>query len=528
MPTTEEKLAQPRVVDVTLRPTKSPPTEDQALWSAIRNRTDAIAFNRYDAFIQRVLESPDDDNGNDVDDKSPGRRGRQAVATHTTPSGVRMAFSRRPIIQTPDAYHLLKFATYAFLACESGVAVKFGPDEGLGSVVPGEDLRLGEEVTYGRLHELLNDYLQQQIGGVKGNAMPYMKRVVGALLGPTDLKAYGELLRRRVESPSLLELIWCYWHEEGMLAQSINTISLRFQNQRQGVRDPLAALEIDPLRPLSNLMWGFIQDEINRLSVARRAHEYRHAYGLTMIGKAVGSVTPADDRPRFIEAFHNLLRRAIEFYREDADTTIVSDAFALLNSLKELHVILAEGAHNQFGEMPTTARAEMLMMQWLLARPELQQFLGGRMMVPYQEPWMRQVDTLKRLKGWTDVGVNHFRDLGVFGEKLLLSIRYGDWIDVTEQEHARNWARYWKSEVQGYVHAYLAATGVDLTVIDVGDSQRLVERNLQPSVHLRQRLIDQQSRLALTNGNGQQTALLEHGAPRASVRTPVLSRRVDE
>ena len=146
---------------------------------------------------------------------------------------------------------------------------------------------------------------------------------------------------------------------------------------------------------------------------------------------------------------------------------------------------------------------------------------------------MRQVDTMKRLKGWTDVGVNHFRDLGVFGEKLLLSIRYGDWINVTEQERARNWARYWKSDVQGYVHAYLAATGVDLTVIDVGDTPRALERNLQPSVHLRQRLLDQRSRstYALNDAHAmseQTRQITQTGSvPSRNEHAPVLSRRTD-
>ena len=54
----------------------------------------------------------------------------------------------------------------------------------------------------------------------------------------------------------------------------------------------------------------------------------------------------------------------------------------MLNALKDLHLILAEGAHNQYGDLPWTARVEMLIEQWLLARPEMREFLGGRAMVP--------------------------------------------------------------------------------------------------------------------------------------------------
>ena len=49
------------------------------------------------------------------------------------------------------------------------------------------------------------------------------------------------------------------------------------------------------------------------------------------------------------------------FYKEDDDTTVIADGFPLLNALRETHLLLAEGAHNQFGDLPSTARAEMLM-----------------------------------------------------------------------------------------------------------------------------------------------------------------------
>ena len=53
---------------------------------------------------------------------------------------------------------------------------------------------------------------------------------------------------------------------------------------------------------------------------------------------------------------------------------------------------------------------------------------------------MDRVDAMKNLQGWTDVSVLHFRDLGVFGEQLLLSIRYGAWTTVYEPGNAANWA----------------------------------------------------------------------------------------
>ena len=271
-----------------------------------------------------------------------------------------------------------------------------------------------------------------------------------------------------------------------MLVQTMNAVSQRFQNVRAGgERDALANLEIDPLRPLNNLLWGYIQDEYNRLSVRRRTYEYTHHYGLTLYGKATSGIRTAESRSKFLEAFHNLLFQTAIFFKEDFQTTVIADGFPLLNSLKEVHLILAQGAHNQFGDLPWTARAEMLLMQFMLGRREIHDFLQARVMVPYKEPWEAQVDAMKTLQGWTDVTVSHFRDLAVYGEQLLLSIRYGDWIADNDEYSAINWARYFRPEIQGYLHAYRAVTGIDLTNADTVDSTI-------PGIHLQKRMAIQQ------------------------------------
>lgn len=43
------------MISVALSGAKRPPTTDQTLWAAIRNRTPAINFNRYRDFIDRML-----------------------------------------------------------------------------------------------------------------------------------------------------------------------------------------------------------------------------------------------------------------------------------------------------------------------------------------------------------------------------------------------------------------------------------------------------------------------------------------
>jgi hypothetical protein len=436
-------------VGVTLQRTGSEPTLDQALWVAIRNRTGAIGFQRYRGFINNVL-------GWDRYDRlSPVLQRRiQDLGTHLHGVG---------------AYKILKFATEIFLLCECGVRLQNCRGEGDPPNLLEESARLGEPVTAAMLAQRLDDYLGAS------EQLPYLRRVVEAAFPELERVASARehvVIGSRIHEPCLLELFWSYWHEEGMLMQTMNAISHRFQNvRRAGDRDPLLNLEIDPLRPVNNLLWGFIQDEQNRLTVARRGYEYLHEYGLAIYGKAAPLMPAAAEvRSKFLEAFHNLLRQSAVFFKEDFQTTVIADGFPLLNALKEVHLILAQGAHNQFGDMPWTARSEMLIAEYILSRPEIRDFLQSRVMVPYKEPWMAQVDMMKSIQGWSDVTVTHFRDLGVFGEQLMLSIRYGDWIDVNDENAAKNWARYWRSEIQGYMHAYRAATGIDLTNPDTIDA----------------------------------------------------------
>ena len=451
---------------VALQRSSSVPTRDQAFWSLIRSSTAQVSSARYADFIERAL-CPDD--GSFV--------GRQPVIVRRL---ARDARDLKTFTYGVGAYEMLKTATQVFLLLESG-----GCDAEIKDLdIDDESSRFGEPVTLEELRQRLCRYLTS-------GHIPYIDRVLdNAFRGDREITGMHctGVLASRVQVPCLLELIWSYWHEEGMLVQSISAIARRFQNIRApGGRDPLSHLEIDPLRPLSNLLWGYIQDEQNLLTVKRRAYEYDHQYGLALYGKAVPPLRSADSRSKFLEAFHHLLHRCSLFYKEDNDTTVIADGFSLLNALKEVHLLLAEGASNQFGDLPWTARSEMLIQQWLLSRPEMRDFLQGRRMVPYKEPWMAQVDTMKSLQGWTDIPVTHFRDLGVYGEQILLSIRYGDWIDINNEEAAKNWARSWRPEIQSYLHAYRAVTGMDLTNADTVD-------HTMPAIHLQKRLAMQRAR----------------------------------
>jgi hypothetical protein len=157
----------------------------------------------------------------------------------------------------------------------------------------------------------------------------------------------------------------------------------------------------------------------------------------------------------------------------------------------------------------------MLIEQWILSRPEFREFLPTRIMVAYPEPWMDRVDAMKKLQGWTDTSVLHFRNLAIFGEQVLLSIRYGAWAGVIDPVQATNWARYWRPEIQGYVHAHRSVTGVDLSV-EVTNAR--IDATM-PSVYLVQRLNEQQGLV----GPALPRSPALPGSP-ALARSPALSR----
>jgi len=482
-------------ISVAMMRTAEPPTNDEALWVVIRESTDALSFQNYVNYIDNVMCCP----GRLEGACKPSPRITDFVAEQKECD--LPPITQRRVLPFPnmDAYRILKVATECFLMLNCGVYLS--PDKlftllGDPSIAADEASRLNltQAELPGKVKGWWGLYLQPaDKHDPKVMVLPYLELVRARLpeLPIKDrgwgLSCYG-ILRQKLVHPCLIELIWSYWMEEGMLVQALNAISRRFQNLRgAGGNDPLSRLDLDPLRALNSIFWGYVQDEQHRLTVLRRAYEYSHEYGLALEGKAVRDLRPSDNRSKFLEAFHNLLYLCSIFFKEDDDTTVVADGFPVLNALREIHYILAAGASNQFGDLPATARQEMLMQQWLLARPEMREFLGGKIMVPYPEDWMDRVDSVKHMKGWTDVSVIYFRDLAVYGEQIVLSIRYGAWSVTNSPTQAANWARYWRPEIQAYIHAYRAATGVDLTMEPVNATL--------PSVLLLKRLAAQRPAL---------------------------------
>ncbi|MFN0016399.1 MAG: hypothetical protein ACKVU2_17800 [Saprospiraceae bacterium] len=483
-------------LNTSLQPSREEATNDVALWYKIKLSTQDLSFDRFQGFMDHVF----------CGGAAPSFLDNEKLQKKTR----KLSNSRGLPYMGVDAYRSIKVAAEAFVMVNCMTDDQFDDAE-IAELEKQLPLVNGNPDA-ATIQKWWNAYKVRVNGAETGSTIPYLGTIKGKLEG-VDLKTivfedalqqyiessattpsncYG-IIKEKLTNPCFLELIWSYWHEESMMVQGLNAIGRRFQNIKgPGASDPLTQLNIDPLRPLSNLLWGYLQDEPNRLTVRRRAYEYDHHYGITLQGTAVQNLRPADSRSKFIEGFHTLLNLAHKFFRQADDMTVKPDAFPILNALKEVHLVLSEGAHNQYGDLPSVSRAEMLMQQWMLARPEFREFLPTRVMVAYPEDWMPRVASLNNMMGWTQTSVLHFRDLGVFGEELLLSIRFGDWSRVIAREAAANWANFWRSEIQSYIHAYRAVTGVDLTAEITGGRIDAV----QPSVHLQRRLLEQRGKVA--------------------------------
>lgn len=406
----------------------APPSEDAILWTFIKQITEGLRFNAFHEFVLPRLEGNPrlEWFGNDAF-RQLQRAAEEFVRTATDP--IEAVQSGRSDLQLGPV--------------QAGVARSYVSSEG---------------------GDLAQPFLRST------SAASTSSRVTGAVQFP-------------LANVPFVELIWNYWLEEAGLVQTFNHVLARFQNRRISPRhDPLARFDLSPLLPLRNLLWGYADTEVRRLTVRRRAAEYQYQYGLVLLGRAVPPPSMmVEQRTQFLEAFHALLNASYAFFKERDDKTVDADAFPLLSNLREVHLVLSRGAHNQFADLAFVARAEMLAMQWILAKPEMREFLGGPTMVPYDEPWMDRVDTMKSLQGWSEASISHFFELATYGEQIVLSIRHGRWNEAARtREDAANWALTWRNQIQRYVHAYRTVTGVDLaTTVNSTMPSMLIARRLQ-------------------------------------------------
>ncbi len=146
---------------------------------------------------------------------------------------------RRCGLHSTDAYAVIKGATEAFLLQQCGHAEGLRFWYGPLADLPDAEVRRRADEFFGQI--------QQTLGA---RVLPYFETIRQALgivvVDDRDGMRYGAgctgILRSRISNPCFLELIWSYWHEQGMLAQTMGALSLRFQNRRmpglKGDRSP--------------------------------------------------------------------------------------------------------------------------------------------------------------------------------------------------------------------------------------------------------------------------------------------------
>jgi hypothetical protein len=434
---------------ITMERTESRHTPDRALWEAIRERSSAIGFEHYRKYIGRVLKI-------DRDDLQFGGLARRLGELGARGVGV---------------YQTLRDFTELFVLSECGWTSdrEFDSQDIERELRP--DRRRSDEVARG-----LDKYMDPHDRIPRDDrVLPYYERIIGAAEPWIDPKRPDvDALRSRVfRRPLFLEL----WHEmcleHGTLMRTMDAISARFQNvYNSGENDGLANYESSPLRPLSDFFWGWIERESTRLNARRRIQEYKHQYGPSALDGTVSGIQAADVRTAFPDAFMNLMSLCESFYWEDSQTTVIADAFPVLFGLRQVHQILAMGAGNTAPQLTFAARVETLMMQLMLAQPELRAFLRIREMVPYEEDWQASVDAMIDLQGWKQPLISQHNDCAKFGERILLSIRLADWTSGTE-DHARNWLREHREAIHRFLYAQRAISSADPFSASVWSAPRL-------------------------------------------------------
>src|SRR6185295_6328963 len=199
----------PQRVEVSLGRTRVPNTQDEILWVVIRNSVNALGFDRYQQFMDELF----------CHKKFP-----RAAAQHKR--DIAEAFDL-PLLEpfpssSVDAYRVLKIATEVFVMSRCGVM----PQEPLATIPAEEEARFGHLLP-GKFDALWRTYMAK-IGkpcGQQALILPYLdliRRKLGDI--GTVRNGYASiidqqtgLLHDKLAHPALLELIWSYWMEEGML-----------------------------------------------------------------------------------------------------------------------------------------------------------------------------------------------------------------------------------------------------------------------------------------------------------------------
>lgn len=286
---------------------------------------------------------------------------------------------------------------------------------------------------------------------------------------------------------SFVEHIYSYFLELGGVFETLDQVIRRFAPEARRPPAPqLNRFDVSPLQPVARLLWGYKEDRDNRTTRDQRRMEYLRQYGLDL-----DPHTPAaeafEHRSLFLQYFHTLLNVCAQYFQQLEQTTVNPSAFSVLAALRPLHMLLAEGAHNQYQFMTDKARVELIVVQDILSQDPVQRFLGAPANVPYPAPWMGAVDSMRRIMRRTDTSVTEFFNLALLGESILLTIRFGPFNPAfTDDLVAGGWAQALQPFIRQYIYSYRSVTGVDLAADAKFAGGRIDTTGPQVYLHARQ------------------------------------------
>ena len=257
----------------------------------------------------------------------------------------------------------------------------------------------------------------------------------------------------------LIEPIWAFWMEAAQLARLTTAFAAR-QVDGSGRGPSRGIPKVDlPASAIASLK-AWLADHRDGSRAAAREANYLAHYGLRLPGRGGVKSSP------FLEVFQSVLLEAIR--HEEAPRTSISRSLMLM--LRRLHVHLSRTASlivdglpppdvfPRLGESLSLGRADLLVAQSILASPAIAAALRGHILVAYPDVWMSPLDRLRQLTRTLDSLSLFYDDLAVTSERLLLSIRFGNWMQASSTD-AANWATFWQDEMARYLIAYQEVTG---------------------------------------------------------------------
>jgi hypothetical protein len=282
--------------------------------------------------------------------------------------------------------------------------------------------------------------------------------VIDELWAPAAASAPDALL-------PLVEPIWSFWMDAADLARATTLFAARQIGAKSGSSRSIPKLPLSP--HLIELLETWFNDHHDGARASAREANYLAHYGLRLPGKRNGRGMQSS---RFLDALHAVLLEAIG--HKESMRAPEANARTLLLQLRRVHVLLSgtasrivDGVDNsqifqRLGESLLLGRADLLIAQSLLASPEVRAGVRGYVLVVYPEPWMPSLDQLRTLIRTIDSLSIFYLDLAVTSEALLLSIRFGNWLQATP-EAATNWATFWQDDIARYLVAYQEVVGGD-------------------------------------------------------------------